>query len=179
MQFELVFFVHRFIVSKKTFQTYQLRSSERDKSCSAGAESKNTFSQVKPSIAWRLFRRLYIIHGMYANPWKFQEISNRTHGPRTPRPECHIALETYWTGLLGFGPIQFLMEKIAQSSRDEKWWTDRWITSSDHGNYPGLKEINQCKVAGCRVKHPCKKQVHSPEPIGGSNRGFLGNNHNC
>ena len=32
----------------------------------------------------------------------FQEISNRTHGPRTPKPEyLNISIAPYWTGSLG------------------------------------------------------------------------------
>ena len=31
----------------------------------------------------------------------FQEISNRTHGSRTPKPGYLIALATYWTGSVG------------------------------------------------------------------------------
>ena len=40
----------------------------------------------------------------------FQEISKRTHGPRTPKPEYPIAQSNFFRGPLGFGPIQFLMD---------------------------------------------------------------------
>ena len=40
-----------------------------------------------------------------------QEISNRTHVSRTPKPEYLIARsQLIFHGPLGFGPIQFLMD---------------------------------------------------------------------
>ena len=58
---------------------------------------------------------MYVAHRIIPSDWpttsSFQEICNRTHVSRTPKPEYLIARSQLpsW-GPLGFGPIQFLME---------------------------------------------------------------------
>ena len=83
----------------------------------------------------------YHISQMGALPWQkssskktplksFQDISNRTHGPRIPKPGVSNSSSNLLRGPLGFGPIQFLMEscvcfvlgKHPTHRRPYCWW---------------------------------------------------------
>ena len=54
-----------------------------------------------PPMTWMMiFINRNSVRGLWKNPF-FQEISNRTHGPRTPKPEYLIARSQLTQGSVG------------------------------------------------------------------------------